>query len=91
MYLQHAKGCTMTPEAYTPYTIMDQKWTGVRACEARHCALTALMWHLPSRPTHAWPGQAGWSLMAATQGMDWTAGAKSISENERSRDTPIYT
>ena len=55
------------------------------ACEARHCALTALMWHLPSRPTHAWPGQAGWSLMAATQGMDWTAGAKSISENERSR------
>ena len=81
----------MTPEAYAPYTVMDQKWTGVRACEARHCALTALMWHLPSRPTHAWPGQAGWSLMAATQGMDWTAGAKSISENERSRDTPTYT
>ena len=70
---------------------MDQKWTGVRACEARHCALTALTWHLPSRTTHAWPGQAGWPLMAATLGTDWMAGAKSISENERSRPAATYT
>ena len=74
----------------TPYTVMDQKWSGVRACEAHHCALTALTWHMPSLTTHAWPGQAGWPPMAATLGMDWTAGAKSISENERSRDAATY-
>ena len=76
------------------YTVMDQKWSvavPARLVTARSRRSFSL-WL--SHPTHYRPGQAGQPLMAAAtdgMGMDWKAGAKSISENELSRIAATYT